>query len=320
MSEIADRAGRDRAGAVGGVPADGLFRRIDRRHLPPVLGDDRLGDGAVGAGRADPQPGADRQPAQAASTRRRAAPGSHGASRASACAARRRQRRVQHAASTALVDRYVGTRDQGRRPQMAVPRPSMRVHLRRCSPCCSSACRPASCRPRTRARPGPVPPARRRDPEPHARRCSDAIEDYFLTRTKARMSARCSPSPAAAAAAAQRPEYRPGLHQPRRLGRPHGQGKYRRRDRPARAAARSRGLRDAQVFALGPAGDPRPRPVERLHHGAAEHQRHVAATQFAAARDKLLAMASANPRLTAVRLSELPDVADAQGRYRTQRS
>ena len=33
-----DRAGRDRAGAVGGVPADGLLRRIDRRHLPAILG------------------------------------------------------------------------------------------------------------------------------------------------------------------------------------------------------------------------------------------------------------------------------------------
>ena len=48
------RADRDRAGAVGGVPADGVLRRIDRRDLPPVLGHDRLGDGAVGAGRADP--------------------------------------------------------------------------------------------------------------------------------------------------------------------------------------------------------------------------------------------------------------------------
>ena len=44
------RAGRHRAGAVGGVRADGVLRRLDRRHLPPVLGDHRLGDGAVGAG------------------------------------------------------------------------------------------------------------------------------------------------------------------------------------------------------------------------------------------------------------------------------
>ena len=47
-----DGAGRHRAGAFRGVPADGLLRRFDRRHLPPVLGDDRLGDGAVGLHRA----------------------------------------------------------------------------------------------------------------------------------------------------------------------------------------------------------------------------------------------------------------------------
>jgi multidrug efflux pump subunit AcrB len=45
MDEITDRAGRDRAGALGGVPADGVLRRIDRRDLSPVLGHDRLGDG-----------------------------------------------------------------------------------------------------------------------------------------------------------------------------------------------------------------------------------------------------------------------------------
>ena len=62
---IAGRADRDRTGAVGGVPADGLFRRVDRGHLSPVLDHDHLGDGAVGAGRADPQSGADLDPAQA---------------------------------------------------------------------------------------------------------------------------------------------------------------------------------------------------------------------------------------------------------------
>ena len=36
-----DRAGRHRAGAVGGVPADGVLRRLDRRHLPAVLDHDR---------------------------------------------------------------------------------------------------------------------------------------------------------------------------------------------------------------------------------------------------------------------------------------
>ena len=48
-----DGAGRDRARALGGVPADGVLRRIDRRHLPPVLGDDRLRDGTFSASGAD---------------------------------------------------------------------------------------------------------------------------------------------------------------------------------------------------------------------------------------------------------------------------
>ncbi len=34
------RAGRHRARARGGVPADGVLRRLDRRHLPPVLDHD----------------------------------------------------------------------------------------------------------------------------------------------------------------------------------------------------------------------------------------------------------------------------------------
>ena len=42
---------------VGSVPAHGVFRRLDRRHLPPILGHDRVGDGAVGAGGADPDAG-----------------------------------------------------------------------------------------------------------------------------------------------------------------------------------------------------------------------------------------------------------------------
>src|SRR3546814_10112104 len=42
------RTDRYRHGAVGRVPADGLLRRIDRRHLSPVLDHHRLVDGAFG--------------------------------------------------------------------------------------------------------------------------------------------------------------------------------------------------------------------------------------------------------------------------------
>ncbi len=62
------RPGRHRAGAVGGVPADGLLRRLDGRHLPAVLHHHRLGHGVVGDGRADPDAGAVRHAAQAART------------------------------------------------------------------------------------------------------------------------------------------------------------------------------------------------------------------------------------------------------------
>ncbi len=44
------RPGGHRPGAVGGVRAHGLLRRLDRRHLSPVLADHSLGHGAVGAG------------------------------------------------------------------------------------------------------------------------------------------------------------------------------------------------------------------------------------------------------------------------------
>jgi hypothetical protein len=46
MDEIIRRADRHRHGAVGGVPADGLLRRIDRGDLSPVLHHHRLGHGA----------------------------------------------------------------------------------------------------------------------------------------------------------------------------------------------------------------------------------------------------------------------------------
>ena len=59
------RAGRHRPGAVGGVRADGLHGRLDRRHLPPVLGHHRVGDGAVGAGRDRADAGAVRDHAEA---------------------------------------------------------------------------------------------------------------------------------------------------------------------------------------------------------------------------------------------------------------
>ncbi|CAF0894791.1 unnamed protein product [Rotaria sp. Silwood1] len=59
------RAGRHRPRAVGRVRADGLLRRVDGRHLPPVLDHHRVGHGAVGVRRAGADTGAVRHAAEA---------------------------------------------------------------------------------------------------------------------------------------------------------------------------------------------------------------------------------------------------------------
>ena len=50
---------------IGGIPADGLLRRLHRRHLPSVFDHHHLGHDPVGAGGDDPDPGPVRHPAQA---------------------------------------------------------------------------------------------------------------------------------------------------------------------------------------------------------------------------------------------------------------
>ena len=76
----------------------------------------------------------------------------------------------------------------------------------------------------------------------------------------------------------------------------------------ARASGAFRGLRDAQVFALVPGA------IRGLGQASGftmqlQNTSGLSREQFAAARDKLLAEASADPLLDQVRLSELPDVA-----------
>ena len=75
-----------------------------------------------------------------------------------------------------------------------------------------------------------------------------------------------------------------------------------------RASGAFRGLRDAEVFALVPGairglGQSNGFTMELQNSGGLSRE------QFAAARDRLLAAANADPALTAVRLSELPDIA-----------
>ncbi len=59
------RTRRRGARAVGGVRAGGVLRRLGRRDLSAVLADDRVGDGAVRAGRIGPDAGAVRDDPQA---------------------------------------------------------------------------------------------------------------------------------------------------------------------------------------------------------------------------------------------------------------
>ena len=79
----------------------------------------------------------------------------------------------------------------------------------------------------------------------------------------------------------------------------------------ARASAAFRGIRDAQVFALIP---PAVRGLGQSDGFTMELQNASGMTQteFAAARDKLLAAANADPMLSGIRLSELPDIATLQ--------
>jgi len=78
-----------------------------------------------------------------------------------------------------------------------------------------------------------------------------------------------------------------------------------------RASAAFRGLRDAQVFALVP---PAVRGLGQSDGFTMELQNTGGLTQdqFNAARDKLLAAANADPTLSSVRLTELPDIATLQ--------
>jgi multidrug efflux pump len=75
-----------------------------------------------------------------------------------------------------------------------------------------------------------------------------------------------------------------------------------------RASSAFRGLRDAQVFALVP---PAVRGLGQSDGFTMELQNTggLSQDQFNAARDKLLAMANADPMLASVRLTELPDIA-----------
>ena len=152
------------------------------------------------------------------------------------------------AASTAWPSATRRRRRSVRRSQAAVPARSMA-----CSSCCwwcsFYACRPASCRPRTRAARSSSTPCRRARPwRARWRRCS-ADRALLPDRGEARTSPPSSRS-SAQRPGGRRPERRPRLRRARALGRAHGQGEQRAGASPAArpassgAAARRRILRD----------------------------------------------------------------------------
>ncbi|ALH82443.1 efflux RND transporter permease subunit [Sphingopyxis macrogoltabida] len=144
----------------------------------------------------------------------------------------------------------------------------------------------------------------------------NAVEDYFLTHEKANTGALFLIAGGGGGAAA---------------GQNTGQGYVNLvdwDDRPGdentadaiteRARKALSGLRDAQVFALVPGavrglGDTSGFTMQFQNRGGLSRE------QFSAARDRLLAMANANPKLTSVRLSDLPDVATLKVDIDTQR-
>ena len=111
----------------------------------------------------------------------------------------------------------------------------------------------------------------RRDPEPHA---GSAGPDRALFHA-ARGEERRNPvhrRRRRRRRRGERTEHRPRLPQLCRLEQAQGQGKHRRRHRPARVGGVPRPARCAGVRPCA-RRDPRSRPVERLHHGAPEPQR-----------------------------------------------
>ena len=180
---------------------------------------------------------------------------------------------------------------------MAVPRDLCRTCA--CSfICCSRGCRPASSRPKTRATCGSstgFPPGATMTRTTQVQR---EVEQYFLTgRDKENIGTFFSVAGGGQGASGQ--NIGPGFREPRRL-RP--SGKDRRTARRAiveRATGRfPRTSRRAGVC-VGAGRDPRSRPDDRLHDGAAEHQRDEPRSNSRISATACLLRRNADPLLSA---------------------
>ena len=126
---------------------------------------------------------------------------------------------------------------------------------------------------------GPVPTAGRRDDDPHAAGAARRSRIISCTGPKRRTSRPISRSPAAARARPARIPARRISTSPITIKR---KGAKNSADAIVqRASGAFRGLARCAGLRAGPGRDPRPWPVDRLHHGVAEHRRHEPAKQFA---------------------------------------
>jgi len=144
----------------------------------------------------------------------------------------------------------------------------------------------------------------------------DAIEKYMLTSEKANTQALFLIAGGGGGAAAGQNTGQGFVNLTHWDNRP---GKENTADAIAERARKAlSGLRDAQIFALVPGA------VRGLGDSSGftmqfQNRSGMSRAEFAEARDKLLAMANENPKLTSVRLSDLPDVATLKIDVDTQR-
>ncbi len=144
----------------------------------------------------------------------------------------------------------------------------------------------------------------------------DAVEKYFLTQEKANAQTLFLVAGGGGGGAAGQNTGQGFVNLAHWDDRP---GKENTADAIAERAGKALGgLRDAQVFALVPGavrglGDSSGFTMQLQNRGGMSRE------DFVAARDRLLALANANPKLTGVRLSDLPDVATLKIDVDTQR-
>ena len=303
-----DGARRHRARAFRRVPADGVLRRLDRRHLPAVLGDDRLGDVPVGGHCADAS--ARRSPPTSSSVSMRAVEETWIGRRAPRVAQRIERGRVgfntgfERAASTGMSARVSRVVD---RKWLFLA-----IYVGVCAAAGRAVLAPADrlpSRPRTRARrwsSSACPPAR---PWPARSEVQRAVEDYFLHGPEKKNIKTLFVVAGGGGGGAAGQNTGQAYPQPRRLRRAQGQARTPPKRSSQRASAAFRGLRDAQVFALVPGairglGQSTGFTME-LHNSSGMSRRAVRRRRATACSPRPTPIRSS----TSVRLSELPDVA-----------